>query len=229
MGIVEGETAADAQKAQANLNKTFADKKFDSFRSNLTIGKDGKTFNSISSDALSSALKDNNLSADDKALISQVSGAINSTEVHKVEYADASGSVSTEGSGFIKDAINSKSPGVGNSILKPDGTMSSSLVNALGGGALTVKTSNGSYSVLLQGSGVTYPSGGNEATTLGHEVFGHGIPSASGATPAANNTNAIRMENLFRRVMGISTQRDGSDHGGGIVPNPTALPVEKDK
>ena len=46
-------------------------------------------------------------------------------------------------------------------------------------------------------------------------------------TPAANNANAIRTENLIRRILNIP-QRDGSDHGGyqqGHITNPYNLPI----
>ena len=55
---------------------------------------------------------------------------------------------------------------------------------------------------------------GNErATTSNHELFGHGIPSSRGMSATENNSNAIRMDNLVRRILGMP-QRDGNTQGG---------------
>jgi hypothetical protein len=44
-----------------------------------------------------------------------------------------------------------------------------------------------------------------------------------------NHKNAIQTDNLFRSVMGITTLRDGSDHAGGVVPDPYAIPTFRDR
>lgn len=44
---------------------------------------------------------------------------------------------------------------------------------------------------------------------------------------AENNANAIRAENLIRRILGLP-QRDGSNHGGyneGHITDPQNLPI----
>ena len=67
------------------------------------------------------------------------------------------------------------------------------------------------------------------AVTSWHEVFGHGIPSARNETPEQNNSNAIRTDNLIRRMLGLP-QRDGLDHAGGAegqINNPQELPYTK--
>jgi hypothetical protein len=226
MGIIEGETKSDAQKEKQDLNASFADKKFDQFRNLISLDKGGKRFNSISSDALSAALSGVNLTDDEKSAVDQVTNAINSKEIHKVEFADQKGTLSEDGSAALYPQLPS---GYKNDkIISDPSAVPSWVVQATGGEGVTVKTKGGSYSVILEGGAITYPDGGNRATTSAHEVLGHGIPTASGASSEANNGNAIRTENLFRRLMGISTQRDGSDHGGGVVSNPTALPTLKD-
>ena len=60
-------------------------------------------------------------------------------------------------------------------------------------------------------------------------MFGHGIPAAKKLTPAENNANAIRTENLIRRILKLP-QNDGSKHGGykeGHINNPYILPILK--
>lgn len=79
------------------------------------------------------------------------------------------------------------------------------------------------HSVIISGV-----SGSNteRAVTSGHEVFGHGIPSARRESDVNNNTNAIRTDNLIRRILGLP-QRDGSDHAGGFnggIVDPQKLP-----
>ena len=46
-------------------------------------------------------------------------------------------------------------------------------------------------------------------------------------SPTDNNSNAIRMDNLVRRILGLP-QRDGKDHGGyneGQITDPQKLPI----
>ena len=54
---------------------------------------------------------------------------------------------------------------------------------------------------------------GHRARISGHEVFGHGIPSAKKLTNAENNANAIRTDNLIRRLLGMP-KWDGTGHEG---------------
>jgi hypothetical protein len=59
--------------------------------------------------------------------------------------------------------------------------------------------------------------------------LGHGIPSSRGESAELNNANAIRMDNLVRRMLGLP-QRDGSDHGGykeGHIKEPQKLPYRQ--
>ncbi len=70
--------------------------------------------------------------------------------------------------------------------------------------------------------------GKSRALTSFHEGFGHGIPFSRGITGRVNQYNAIKYENMIRRVMGIKTMRNGQNpiHGGGeIVPISTTLPT----
>ena len=104
-----------------------------------------------------------------------------------------------------------------------NGRLCSSWVYSMGNG-YNVPTQRGSHSFVsgdLQGK--------ERAVTSGHEVFGHGIPATNNLTPAENNANAIRADNLIRRLLGLP-QRDGSDHGGykeGHIINPYDLPIIK--
>ncbi len=220
---VEGVTKKDAEKVHEDLNTTFAGEQFDAFRALITrSGKkgNGKDFNKIDSDALAGALE--GLEGDDLALAGLVAGAINSDDIHKVEFVEKGDDLSGEGSDAFASHLNSVQSGFGDGTKNAEGKVNSNIVHALGGAGFNVPTSDGSHSIIIEGQGVQQ-SGGNRAVTTGHEVFGHGIPSAQGADPKANNTHAIRTDNLIRRVLGIPT-RDGSNHAGGKVVDPNTLP-----
>ena len=68
----------------------------------------------------------------------------------------------------------------------------------------------------------------NGAQTAFHEIFGHGRPlSLSRDSELLTHRDAIKLENLVLRVMGLSNrQRNGSTHGrfGTIIPDNTSLP-----
>ena len=44
---------------------------------------------------------------------------------------------------------------------------------------------------------------GGRAVTTRHEIIGHGVAAAKNILGVPNNTRAIRVDNLIRRVMGI--------------------------
>ncbi|GMQ31699.1 RHS repeat-associated core domain-containing protein [Algoriphagus confluentis] len=220
---VEGVTKKDAEKAHEDFNDMFSGGQFDSFRALITrSGKkgNGKDFNKIDTGALAGALK--GLEGDDLALAELVASAINSDDIHKVEFVELGNDLSDEGSNAFASHLNNVQNGFGDGIKNAEGKVNSNIVNALGGAGFNVPTSNGSHSIIVEGQGVQQ-SGGSRAVTTGHEILGHGIPSAQGADPMINNTHAIRTDNLVRRVLGIPT-RDGSDHAGGKVVDPNALP-----
>ena len=102
----------------------------------------------------------------------------------------------------------------------PSANMPGATMNAVSGGGINIPTKNGSHSVIMEGKGVTHDVG--RALTTGHEVVGHRVASANKASPVDNNTRAIRVDNLIRRVMGITTYR--TEHGGVKIVNPYALP-----
>ena len=159
------------------------------------------------------------LSADERTYIDMVTNTINSKDVHKVEYLTGA-NTSWDGAIAFKDHMNRMQAGAGD-VMVPNETLSSELVINLGTEGLNVPTKKGSHSFI--NSEVT---GKERAITSGHEVFGHGIPSASGASPSENNANAIRADNLIRRLLGMP-QRDGKDHGGykeGHITEPQREP-----
>ena len=160
------------------------------------------------------------LSVDEKTYIDMVTNTINSKDVHKVEYVNISGDVSSEGKNAINDHFENKNLP---SLLTPDGTLKAATLSVVGGEGFNVPTEKGSHSVIISGGS---ENNTERAVTSGHEVFGHGIPSAKLESDVDNNTNAIRTDNLIRRILGLP-QRDGSGHAGGAnegIVDPQKLP-----
>jgi len=68
-----------------------------------------------------------------------------------------------------------------------------------------------------------------QSVTTGHEMFGHGIPFANGASPEQNNTNAVQTDNLIRKVLGMPPMDPNAVQRHVGATNPTALPSMVDK
>ena len=221
-----GATKQDAQKFKADVHKVLSDSKFSGVRALLDVK--GKSFNKVDSGALSSALSGVTVSKDEQAYIDTVVNAINDTKVHTVEYLSMGDTVSSAGGTALKDHMNKAQAGVGDAMVPDASNVKADLINALGGEGFNVPSAKGSHSIIVETASTTPES---RAETSSHEVLGHGVPSAKGASTAVNNTNAIRMSNLVRRVTG-STQpaRDGMDHAGGKegqIKNPQDLPMTR--
>ena len=105
--------------------------------------------------------------------------------------------------------MNSLGPGLGDG-LTPNGVLRVSLVEGLGKEGFNVSTADGSHSFVSS-------------------LFGHGIPSANGLYSSDNNNNAIRTDNLIRRLLKMP-QHDGSVHSGykeGQIKDPQNFPLTK--
>ncbi|MFV0290628.1 MAG: RHS repeat domain-containing protein [Mangrovibacterium sp.] len=218
---VEGVTNKDAKTLRKDIHHVLSNDKFAGVRDLIKVNKN--KFEKIDTKALKASLEGiKKLSDDERTYIDMVVNTINSDNKHKIEYV--TGSVaSDEGSELFKE-YNTK---LGNEAtlflgLDSEGKLKSSYFNFNEG--LNIPTPDGSHS-FVKGSLNKYM----RSITSGHELFGHGIPSAKGLTPAENNANAIRTDNLIRRMIGVS-ERDGSKHSGyleGHIIKPKALPITK--
>ena len=214
-----GATKDDAKKFKEDVYKILADKKFDNLK--LLIDIKGKNFKHIDKAALAKSLEGVTLSTDEKAYVDVLTNTINSKEDHTVEYLSYSGNASSEGATAVNDYFKSKGfP----SVLTPDGDLKAATIAVFGGEGFDVPVEGGSHSFIIS----DIPNGKNteRPVTSAHEVFGHGIPSARKESPELNNSNAIRTDNLVRRLLGLA-QRDGSDHAGynqGQIKDPQKLP-----
>ncbi len=211
-----GATKDDAKKFKEDVHKVLADKKFETLRALIDVK--GKKFKQIDKEALTKALDGVELSADEKAYVDVVTNTINAKEKHTVEYLANGDNASSDGATAVNDYFQSKGLP---KITTPEGDLKAATIAVFGGEGFNVPTKDGSHSFIIPGGKNT-----ERAVTSGHEVFGHGIPSSRGESPELNNANAIRMDNLVRRMLGLP-QRDGSDHGGykeGQIKNPQKLP-----
>jgi hypothetical protein len=213
-----GVTKNDAKKMKSDIHKVLSDAKFDKLRKLIDIK--GKKFRHIDPEALSNAIDGINLSADEQAYIDLVVNTINSESIHKIEYISGD-FASSEGASAFRDYMNTLKKGVklGDMMLTPEGKLSSSIIKSFGGG-FNVPTETGSHSFII--SNIE-----NREITSGHELFGHGVAAAMGLSVAENNSNAIRTENLIRRLRGLP-QTNGVGHGGyeeGQIKDPQKLPI----
>ena len=215
-----GVTRKDAQNFQQDIYRVLKDKKFEGVRALISIK--GSKFNKIDVSALTKALENISVNTDEKAYIDMVANTINSKEIHKVEYLSGD-FTSAEGATAFRDHMNKAQEGIGDMLLTPDGNFSSTFIDSQGGG-LNVPTKDGSHSFIS-----AIHKDDDRAITSGHELFGHGIPSAKKMNDKTNNSNAIRTDNLIRRLLG-KPERDGSDHAGynqGHIIEPNELPMTK--
>ena len=217
---IRGVSKQDIDNFRNDIFEVLAGDKFTSIRSLINIK--GKAFLRIDESDFHSAKKDNSFNDDEIAYINMVVETINSTDQHTIEYVSGDFASPKGSTAFIEYMDETFGEGIGRNATK-DGRLSSSWIQNLGGG-YNVPTRKGSHSFI---SNVI--QGKERAATSAHELFGHGIPSAKGLLPADNNANAIRAENLTRRLLGLP-QRDGSNHSGykeGHITNPFDMPILK--
>ena len=222
-------TKSDAEEFKSDVHLILGDSKFDNLRSLISLK--GKKFQQIPDAALADALDGVTCSEDEMAYISLLVNTINSKEVHSIEYLKDGEEVSSSGYSDINKYLNSIDPDskIGDAFRKreerSDGSTryyyDDATIQTLGGEGFNVPTSKGSHSFIR---GVQDKL---KAVTSAHELLGHGLPSARKESPVHNNTNAIRTDNLVRRLLRLP-QRDGSDHAGGKdIVSPYSLPYTK--
>ena len=226
---IRGVTKSDAEEFKSDVHLILGDSKFDNLRSLISLK--GKKFQQIPDAALADALDGVTCSEDEMAYISLLVNTINSKEVHSIEYLKDGEEVSSSGYSDINKYLNSIDPDSKNGDAfrkreeRSDGSTryyyDDATIQTLGGEGFNVPTSKGSHSFIR---GVQDKL---KAVTSAHELLGHGLPSARKESPVHNNTNAIRTDNLVRRLLRLP-QRDGSDHAGGKdIVSPYSLPYTK--
>lgn len=154
------------------------------------------------------------LNEDQQAMVDIVVNTINSSSRHMIEYVPINGRLSYEGSMAV---LTHETIDLRPTIDYYEGLPSNYLLNR--GGGITVPTSQGTYSAVVN---ATNPHLNSRAVTAGHEIFGHGRPISLDRS-IFQNQDAIQTENLILRLMGIPLINDGTSHGG-YLNNATSLP-----
>ena len=224
--IIEGVTKKDAAMAVQDFRAMFPGDEFANFR-NLIVqsGKkqNGKSFATISADALSTAFSGITLNEDQQTLVQMVVNTINSDDVHKVEYL-------TPGKDMSRSSLNEFLPqlnllGITSEMVANMPGGGSKFVMALCGEASTIPTKSGSLSIILNtNSGFVT----NRPATLGHEIIGHGRSYRLGYTDSqSQHILPIQVENLILRNMGSPLFRNGTDHAPlkKFIPNYMSLTI----
>ncbi len=217
---IRGVYRLDAEYFRDDIFRILNDNKFVDIRAHFQI--EGKRFARIDTKKFNADMSKLTLTIDEIAYLKMLSNAINSKKVFNVEYYSGD-FVSIEGAEVFINYMNSKYNGnLGNMMTTKDGNLSTTFIQYLRNG-MNVPMPGGSHSFIyssLQGT--------ERAIISGHEVLGHGIPSAKKMSDNDNNLNAIRVDNLIRRLLGLP-QRDGLDHGGGesFHNNPYKLPIQE--
>ena len=222
--IIEGVTKKDAAMAVEDFRAMFLGVEFTDFR-NLLVqsgkNQNGKTFAKISDDALSAAFKGIKLNEDQKVLVEMVVNTINSDDVHKVEYLEATGNLSYSAEKVFAPLFDN--PVLPTStILSANGGFPVAFIENREGGGLTTPIKNGTYSLIFKDS--SFHLNGRTVTTE-HEIIGHGRSLSVGRGDKNQHVDAIQTENLILRVMGIPYINTGAGHApNGACPDCSLLP-----
>ncbi|MDR0438445.1 MAG: hypothetical protein LBH22_09150 [Bacteroidales bacterium] len=218
-GGIWGISADDAKKMKDDIHRVLANNKFSDVRA--LIVTEGKTLKKINNDELAPILakiQDPN----EATYINMVVNTINSEKIFKVEYVTEGSNISSEGAKlFIKEQIKKWGEETAKTLFKDDNVHASWIKNE-GGDGLSILTEENLHFFIMRG---LEPK--KRAVIFGHEVFGHGIPAARGIFGDENNANAVRTDNLIRRILGMP-RWDGRGHAGyGNLGDPYQLPITK--
>ncbi len=221
---IEGVSKDDAAMAIEDFRSMFPGEEFANFR-NLLVrsgkNQNGKSFSPISADALSEAFRGIALTEDQQALVDMVVNTINSNDVHKVEYIEATGNLSYSAERVFAPLFDHPDLPA-STILRANGGFPVIFINNKGGGGLTTPIKNGTYSLIFRDS--SFHLNGRPVTT-GHEIIGHGRSLSLGRGDENQHVDAIQTENLILRVMGIPYINTGETHiRNGAFPACSLLP-----
>lgn len=221
---IEGVTKKDAAMAVEDFRAMFPGDEFVNFRNLIVLSgkkQNGKLFAHIPDNALSSAFNGITLNEDQQALVEMVVNIINSDDVHKVEYLEATGNLSYSAEKVFAPLFDNPNLPI-STILDANGGFPVVFIENQGGGGLTTPIKSGTYSLIFKDS-LFHLNG--RAVTTGHEIIGHGRSLALGRGELNQHVDAIQTENLILRVMGIPYINTGANHAPeGAFPDCSLLP-----
>ena len=221
---IVGVNKRDAELAVSDLRAIFSDDVFANFRKLIVqSGKkaDKRTLATISEDQVKEAFEGIQLNEDQKALVEIVVKTINSDDTHLIEYVNHNDVINPSTDAYFSAVIENEMPFIDLAATREaKGGIPASIFIQQGGDGVTTVTDKGTHSIIIIDGDHPY---GREVT-FGHEVFGHGRALALKRFDT-HNDDAIQVENLIYRIMGIPYTNNGQNHADyHIVKNPSAIP-----
>jgi hypothetical protein len=233
-GIV-GLSMSDAEKVLSDLKEIFSySANFSEFKKLLQL--DSNAIKKIDSTQLAEALEGKHLNRDEQALIDLTVATINAEYEYKVEYVKGTAPISAEAEKIFEKSLNERGANIDSMKKKyPKHYISGlDLGETLNGRGMTVKTSTGTYTLIVDsnhvkliGKDYIITETGKKildpiATTVhitAHEILGH-ARSLSLNYPDQQEAGVLT-ENLVLRILPLTNkgklihiQRTGLDHGG---------------
>jgi len=192
---------------QNEIHNTFYGSRFNKLNSLFQLSNDGRTMKGIKRKDFAAAIR--NLNSDEKALAIGYYNAINSKEIHYVEFVRQIDNLNQ----MTKNAFYNETWQTGAD------------VDVNTGGGINIKYNKGSFTIVVVNSVVNidyvYAANGHHysrfstpAELLAHELIGHGYGRSVNSN-TSRHLDAIQLTNLYWRVRGYKNfYRDGTNHGG---------------
>jgi hypothetical protein len=213
---LDGDTSRGVSKTSANralsiMQNSFVGENTTSVKNLFKLSSDGVTFKQIPLTDFVSATK--GLSDEQKALATGYFEVINSPQLHTIEVLKRK-----EPTGSITQSFVAKDK-LGSDIDDNHGGGFNIAANGLGSHTSIVMNSKAKV-----GDNYAVPFGGyimkNQYSSAGellaHELLGHGLGRSQGSHNFSH-LDALQFTNIYRRAVGNTTARNGSQHGNGTV------------
>ena len=198
---VEGEEKSDANIYLENVRKVLQDSKFAPILNSLEIkGKTIKVKKETTVDSKGKSHKQDvnlqqkadeiTMTEDERCFVNTLIDAITQKGTVKVKYMDDTELVPNPNEDSPVKFLNKYA------------------LEVLGGG-ITTPTEYGAFAIMLK----SYP---DVIFVSAHEVLGHGVSFLHNLSEDQNNSNAVRFDNVTRRIL-KHEQIDGSNHDGNVT------------
>ncbi len=199
---IEGVSKDDISFYFTQIKIVLADKKFKPFVDALKIK--GKKLEFDKNADVETIVNNLNMTDDESCFIHTLKDAIFNPKTIELEFINDDEIASTKGSDYIR---------ISNTFYRIVKMFNNIFLDAYGK-AITVPTNKGAYVLALKNDP-------NVTSNTFHESLGHGYSLILNLIKS-HNENAVRMDNVVRRILKKS-QRDGKDHEGEIL-SPYILP-----
>lgn len=209
---LRGVNTASANRQESIIQNTFKDQK--DIQNLFKLGKDGLTFDHVDQRDFDNAILDKPIDVQNAAIA--VLESINNKATQFVSYVSTGDLPNRDLANVaglnpaIINTVNSQAPTLNDLNTNFGGAMNLAIA---GKQSLSIINASSSFSPRDMydntGANVTYsiPLG----AVFFHEVLGHGLGGILNSTNQVH-IDAIQLENVYYRIMGLGVQREGSDH-----------------